>query len=134
MKNLCALTLAVSLLVASMSGSASAEAKAGVNPAVGIYPEVHLQSPAADESVHSTSVYRVDGRRSAVEFSFHDENGDIVADVVLSGARIGDRMMYSLGSFSADSPDRQSKEKAIRSAQFVGKIVSPELFSNARVR
>jgi hypothetical protein len=60
-----------------------------------------------------------------VEFSVRDQQyGDIVTDIVLSGARIDDRMTYSFGSFSTNTPDQLSKDKAIRSAQFVGKLLA----------
>jgi hypothetical protein len=124
MKYLCA-TLAVSVLVVSMSGRASAQTKAGVNPASVSTLNCIYNLLRSDESVHSTSVYSVDGFRSAVEFSFRDKKyGDIVADIVLSGGRIGDQMTYNLGRFSTNSPDQLTQDKALRSAEFVGKLLA----------
>jgi hypothetical protein len=116
---------ATSLLAVLVNERASAEPKAVINPASVSTVNCIYNLLRANSTVSSISVYKVDGRRSAVEFSFLDTKyGIITADIGLSGGQIGDRATYSVSRFSPDESHQATEDKGFRSADFVGKLLA----------
>lgn len=63
----------------------------------------------SDPAIQSVDVYAVDRFRSAIEYRFRDKEGELTADLVLTGWKPGRSTFYMPGSKSARSSFREGE-------------------------
>jgi hypothetical protein len=110
--------LSAGLLVGFTAVPAVATTQAELNPEYTTAVNCIYNALESDKKTDSIGVYRVDGRRAAVEFTFHDEKyGVIVADIMLHGLFRGN-VAFDITLNNA-TPDPEREEKGFSSVQFV---------------